>query len=106
MSLIRNKNDDYFNNFLESTDFVTFTETWADKHDGELFSWDDNHEEIKRNLGTRNSERGRSSGGISFCADKTLSKGYEILLSDSYHIWYTMDKFFFGLQENLVICIR
>ena len=37
-------------------------------------------------------------------ADKTLSKGCEILLSDSYHIWYKLDKNFFRLQENLVIC--
>ena len=103
INAIKNKSDSFLNNVFNDSDFVIFTETWSDKGDGDLFLWDDDFEEKFRELGLRNSRRGKSSGGISFCARKLLDRGYKILSSSAYRTWCRLDRSFFGWDQDIII---
>ena len=92
INTIKTKSDSFFTNAFNDSDFVIFTETWSDKGDDDFFLWDDDFEEKFRELGLRNSRRGRSSGGISLCARKALKRGYKILSSRT---WCRLDRSFF-----------
>ena len=90
INAIKNKSDSFLNNIFNDSDFVIFTETWSDKGDGDLFLWDDDFEEKFRELGLRNSRRGRSSwggggGGYPFVQGKYLivdTKFYQAVPSE------------------------
>ena len=56
---------------LKTSAFVVSTKTWGEPTDSDLFHWDDEFEETIRECGKRNTKRGRSSGGISFCSRKS-----------------------------------
>ena len=73
INAIKNKSDSFLNNIFNDSDFVIFTETWSDKGNGDLFLWDHDFEEKFRELGLRNSRRGRSSGGYPFVQGKYLT---------------------------------
>ena len=102
---IKNKTDKFLNDIFETSDFVVFTETWSEKGDPDLFGWDEDYEEIIRECGQRKSKRGRSSGGISFCARRKFAHDYQILASDSYRIWLKINKSLFNGEEDIIICI-
>ena len=104
INAIKNKSDSFLNNIFNDSDFVTFTEAWSDKGDGDLFLWDDDFEEKFCELGLRNSRGGRSSGGISFCASKVLDCGYKILSSRAYRTWCRLDRSLFEWDQNITIC--
>ena len=102
---IKNKSDKFFDDIFETSDFVVFLEMWYERGDPDLFGWDDDFEEVIREYGKRNSKRGRSSGGISFCAKKKLAGDYKILSSDSYRIWLKLNKSLYKGEEDILICI-
>ena len=97
--------DKFFDDIFETSDFVVFLETWYERGAPDLFGWDDDFEEVIREYGKRNSKRGRSSGGISFCAKKKLAGDYKILSSDSYRIWLKLNKSLYKGEEDILICI-
>ena len=59
---------------FKTSDFVVFMETWGEPSDSDLLDKDDESEEKIREYWRRNSKRGRSSGGISFCTRKKLER--------------------------------
>ena len=90
--------------FFQTSDYVVSTETWSDRGDPDLCNWDEDFEEVIKEYGRRHSVRGRSSGGISFCAKKKLARDYKILSSDPFRIWLKINKSKYNREEDIV-CI-
>ena len=89
---------------LKTSAFVVFTKTWGEPTDSDLFHWDDEFEETIRECGKRNTKRGRSSGGISFCSRKKPEYDYEVLSSDSYRILLKINKSLYNEKDDKIIC--
>ena len=66
--------------------------------------WDENEFDESKTDALRRHSKGRSSRGMSLFVRKLPKPGYEIISSDSNHIWLKLKKEFFGDDEDLYIC--
>ena len=94
----------HFKKIFEENDIICLTETWRDKFDWDVLSWDDNFSEHPKNA-NRQSKRGRSSGGTTlFVKNKFQSYG-NIEKQNTYHVIYKLDKNLFPALDKHYISV-
>ena len=86
-------------NIFAENDIICLAETWLQYYDSVMFWSENEFEEIKTDALRRHS-KGRFSSGMSLFVRKLLKPGYEIISSDSNHIWLKLKKEFFGIDED------
>ena len=86
---------------FEENDIICGTETWRDRQDPDILSWDDNFYEHSYPA-KRHTKTGRSSGSTSlFIKNDTRAFG-NIECRDSYHVWYKLNKKIFLTINKLI----
>ena len=69
---------------MVKNDIVCLTETWKDRFDSEILSWDDPISEYSKNA-NRQYKYGRSSGGTSVFIKCKIESNCKIEHQDAYH---------------------
>ena len=100
-------NDSVIENLSLQNDIIFLCETWRDKCDTDLLSWDDEFEEFSTPA-VKDFKRWRSSGGTSLLIRKSILPHCSVIKQDAYRIWCKINKTLFTDHEaenDIFICL-